>query len=103
MRNPETTPPLEIDPTRARLSAGRLASLPARSGGLPPYRLVTLLLFALIPAILGCGKNSQTDASSGAEEKKPDANPVTVEVAHASVRPVESIISAPGTLAPAQG
>ncbi|MFL5898458.1 MAG: efflux RND transporter periplasmic adaptor subunit, partial [Solirubrobacterales bacterium] len=48
-------------------------------------------------------KNSQTDASSSAEEKKTDANPVTVEVAHASVRPVESVVSAPGTLAPAQG
>jgi HlyD family secretion protein len=57
------------------------------------------LLFALVAALAGCRRSSDPAAASDTPETKP----VTVEVATAAVRPVESIVSAPGTLAPGQG
>jgi HlyD family secretion protein len=82
-----TVGPAHGAPTRARM----------RSAGGP------VLLCAMVIALAGCAKSSDTASTTSAEEKKPDANPVTVEVAHATVRPMESTISAPGTLTPAQG
>jgi RND family efflux transporter MFP subunit len=58
-----------------------------------------MLLFALVAALAGCGRSSEPAAASDT----PKAEPVTVAVASAVVRPVESIVSAPGTLAPGQG
>jgi HlyD family secretion protein len=58
-----------------------------------------MVLFALVAALTGCGRSSDPAAASDTPETKP----VTVAVAAAVVRPVESIVSAPGTLAPGQG
>jgi RND family efflux transporter MFP subunit len=61
------------------------------------------LLFALGGTLAGCGRGSVTAASSDKPEAKADTNPVAVEVSRAATRPVETTVSAPGTLAPGQG
>jgi RND family efflux transporter MFP subunit len=72
-------------------------------------RLISLLLLggvlvaALDGSLAGCGRGGDTAASSDKPEAKADTKPVTVEVSRAVTRPMETTVSAQGTLAPGQG
>jgi RND family efflux transporter MFP subunit len=67
------------------------------------FILWAILFAALGGSLAGCRRGSDPAAGADKPEAKPETKPVTVEVATAVTRPIESTVSAQGTLAPAQG
>ncbi len=57
------------------------------------------LIFTLLTLLSGCKKG---EAAGGGEEKK-ETGPIAVELALASIRPMETTLAAQGTLSPGQG
>src|SRR5262249_49666567 len=57
----------------------------------------------VVIALSGCGKGAGTSEEGEKKDDEAKKDPVTVEIAAASVRPMATTIHTQGTLAPAQG